>query len=128
MRLNPEALARASSRHPWRTVSIWLVVLVAGFAASATILSDALTTDLDFTNNPEAKRAQQILEDRGVEQEAVPETIAMVGGDGAVQDPAFVERVNAALEDLRELGPNVVSQVPESFPLPEEPASDPQIA
>ncbi len=128
MRLNPEALARASSRHPWRTVSIWLVVLVAGFAASATILSDALTTDFDFTNNPEAKRAQQILEDRGLEQEAVPETIVMVGGDGAVHDPAFVERVNAALEDLRELGPNVVSQVPESFPLPEEPASDPQIA
>lgn len=128
MRLNPEALARASSRHPWRTVGIWLVVLVAGFAASATILSDALTTDFDFTNNPEAKRAQQILEDRRLEQDVVPETIVMVGGEGAVHDPAFVETVNAALDDLRALGPNVVSQVPEGFPLPEEQASDPRIA
>jgi putative drug exporter of the RND superfamily len=128
MRLNPEALARASSRHPWRTVGIWLVVLVAGFAASATILSDALTTDFDFTNNPEAKRAQQILEDRKLEQDVVPETIVMVGGEGAVHDPAFVETVNAALDDLRALGPNVVSQVPEGFPLPEEQASDPRIA
>jgi len=128
MRLNPEALARASSRHPWRTVGIWLVVLVAGFAASATILSDALTTDFDFTNNPEAKRAQQILEDRKLEQDVVPETIVMVGGEGAVHDPAFVETVNAALDDLRALGPNVVSQVPEGFPLPEGQASDPRIA
>jgi RND superfamily putative drug exporter len=128
MRLNPEALARASSRHPWRTVGIWVVVLVAGFAASATILADALTTDFDFTNNPEAKRAQQVLEDSRLEQEAIPETIVMVGGDGAVQDPAFIETVNAALDDLRDLGPDVVSQVPESFPLPEEPATDPQIA
>ena len=28
MKLNPESLARASSRHPWRTLSIWLVLLV----------------------------------------------------------------------------------------------------
>ena len=128
MRLNPEALASASSRHPWRTVGIWVVVLVAGFVASATILSDALTTDFDFTNNPEAKRAQQILEDRKLEQDVIPETIVMVGGDGAVTDPAFGDRVNAALDDLRALGPKVVSQVPESFPLPDEQASDPRIA
>ncbi|HEU4354087.1 MAG TPA: MMPL family transporter [Actinomycetota bacterium] len=128
MRLNPEALARASSRHPWRTVGIWVVVLVAGFVASATILSDALTTDFDFTNNPEAKQAQQILEERKLEQDVIPETIVMVGGEGAVTDPAFGERVNAALDDLRALGQKVVSQVPESFPLPDEQVSDPQIA
>ena len=128
MRLNPETLARASSRHPWRTVGIWLVVLVAGFGASATILSGALTTDIDFTNNPEAKRAMQILEERKLEQDVIPETIVLVGDEGAVQDAAFAERVNSALDDLRDLGPNVVSQVPEGYPLPEELANDPQVA
>ena len=28
MRLNPEALARASSKHPWRTLGIWFVLIV----------------------------------------------------------------------------------------------------
>ena len=58
MKINPESLARASSRHPWRTVGIWAVILVLGFAASGVLLSSALTTDFDFTNNPEAKQAQ----------------------------------------------------------------------
>ena len=28
MRLNPETIARASSRHPWRTVGVWFVIFV----------------------------------------------------------------------------------------------------
>ena len=55
MRLNPESIARASSRHPWRTVGIWAVILILGFRASV-LLSDALTTDFDFTNNPKRSR------------------------------------------------------------------------
>jgi RND superfamily putative drug exporter len=128
MRVNPESLARASSRHAWRTIAIWVVVLVAGFAASGAMLSDALTTDFDFTNNPEAKQAQQILEQRKLEQDVIPETIVLTGGDGAVQDAAFQERVNAALDDFRALGPKVVSQVPASFPLPPEAANNPEAA
>ena len=64
MRINPESLAKASSRHPWRTVGIWVVVLVAGIVSASTLLGPALTTDIDFTNSPEAKRAQQILEEQ----------------------------------------------------------------
>ena len=63
MKLSPESLARARSRHPWRTVGIWVVIFVAAIGATATILGDALTTDFDFTINPEAKRAQQLLEE-----------------------------------------------------------------
>jgi uncharacterized membrane protein YdfJ with MMPL/SSD domain len=128
MRLNPESLARASSRHAWTTIGIWIVILVAGFTASGAMLADALTTDFDFTNNPEAKQAQRILEQRKLDQDLSTETIVMTGGDGAVEDPAFQARVNAALDDLRALGPKVVSQVPVSFPLPAEVASDPQAA
>jgi putative drug exporter of the RND superfamily len=128
MRLNPESLARSSSRHAWRTIAIWVVVLVAGFGASGMMLSDALTTDIDFTNNPEAKQAQQILDQRKLVKDLIPETIVMTGGEGAVQDPGFQERVNTALDDLRALGPKVVSEVPASFPLPSKAAKDPQVA
>ena len=74
MRINPESLARASSRHPGRTVAIWLAILVVGIASTATLLGSALTTDFDFTNVPEAKRAQQLLEERQLEEDIVTET------------------------------------------------------
>ncbi len=128
MRLNPESLARVSSRNAWKTVGIWIVILVAGFVTSGMILSDALTTDFNFTNNPEAVRAQKILERERLEQDVSTETIVMTGGKGAVQDPAFGQRVNAALADLRALGPKVVKQVPQSFPLAQTGAENPAVA
>jgi uncharacterized membrane protein YdfJ with MMPL/SSD domain len=128
MRLNPESIARASSRHPWRTVGIWAVVLILGFGASGALLSDALTTDFDFTNNPEAIQAQKLLEQKQLEQDVAPETFVLVGGDGATTDPQFASTVNAALDDLRALDPSVVLQVPSGYPLSEQDASNPQVA
>jgi RND superfamily putative drug exporter len=129
MRLNPESIARASSKHPWRTVGVWFVVFVLAGAASSALLGSALTTDIDFTNTPEAKEAQQILEQRRLEQDIVTENWVIAGsGEGAVDDPAFVENVNAVLEDLNALGPDVVTYAPPAFPLPAEVAEDPETA
>ena len=128
MSINPESLARASSRHPWRTVGIWAAILIAGFAASATLLPSALTTDFDFTNNPEAKQADQILTARHLKQDVIPETFVMTGPSGAVQDPGFIQQVNSALDDLRALGPAAVKSVPSQFPLPANQANDPVVA
>jgi putative drug exporter of the RND superfamily len=129
MRLNPESIARASSRHPWRTVGVWLVIFVLAGWSSSALLSPALTTDFDFTNTPEAKEAQQILEQRKLEQDIVTETWVIAGdGQGAVEDPAFVAKVNGVLEDLSGLGQNIVSYVPPAFPQPAEVSEDPQTA
>ncbi len=129
MRLNPESIARASSKHPWRTVGVWFVIFVLAGASSSAMLGSALTTDIDFTNTPEAKEAQQILEQRRLEQDIVTENWVIAGPDeGAVEDPAFAEQVNTALEDLNALGPDVVTYVPPAFPLPAEVAQDPDTA
>jgi RND superfamily putative drug exporter len=128
MTISPETLARASSRHPWRTVGIWAVILILGFGASGVLLSDALTTDFDFTNNPEAIRAQKLLEQKQLVQDISPETFVLVGGDGATSDPQFATTVNAALDDVRGLDPSVVLQVPSGYPLSQQEASDPKVA
>jgi len=128
MKINPETLARASSRHPWRTVGIWAIILVLGFGASGVLLSSALTTDFDFSNNPEAKQAKTILDQEQLEQDVIPETFVMTGGDGSVSDPAFQQQVNAALNDLRALGSDVVTTVPASYPLSADQQKDPQVA
>jgi RND superfamily putative drug exporter len=128
VKLNPETLARASSHHAWRTVGIWAVILILGFGASGVLLSKALTTDFDFTNNPEAIRAQTLLQQKQLEQDVTPETFVMTGSQGATTDPAFTANVNAALNDIRALDPSVVLQVPSQFPLPQADKSNPQVA
>jgi len=128
MKINPETLARASSRHPWRTVGIWAVILVAGFVASSVLLSDALTTDFNFTNSPEAVQAKNILDQEKLESNAIPETFVLTGPSGAVDDPQFAATVNSALNDLRGLGAGVVTQVPQSYPMPSSAQKDPQVA
>ncbi len=129
MRINPESLARASSRHPGRTVAVWLLILVAGIASAATLLGPALTTEFDFTNVPEAKRAQLLLEERQLEEDIVTETFVVTTGSGdGIQDPAFADQVNGLLGDLSALGPEVVSTVPAAYPLSEAAAADPLVA
>jgi RND superfamily putative drug exporter len=128
MKINPETLARASSRHAWRTVGVWAVILVLGFGASGVLLSKALTTDFDFTNNPEAIQAQTLLQQKQLEQDVTPETFVMTGSQGATTDPAFSEQVNAALRDIRALDPSVVLKVPSQFPLSQADKADPQVA
>src|SRR5215510_75110 len=128
MKISPETLARASSRHPWRTVGIWAVILVLGFGASGVLLSGSLTTDFDFTNSPEAIQAQKVLEQKQLEKDISPETFVLVGGQGAVNDPHFAQTVNASLDDLRGLDPSVVLQVPGGYPQSQEAATDPTAA
>jgi RND superfamily putative drug exporter len=129
VRINPESLAKASSHHPWRTVGVWFLVLVAAMVSLSTLLAGSLTTDFDFTNTPEAKQAQQLLKQQQLQDDSISETFVVTGsGPGAIQDPAFVERVNGLLSGLQALGPDVVAAVPTSFPPPEEAASDPQLA
>jgi RND superfamily putative drug exporter len=104
------------------------VILILGFGASGVLLSKALTTDFDFTNNPEAVRAQTLLQQKQLEQDVTPETFVMTGSQGATTDPAFAANVNGALNDIRALDPSVVLQVPSQFPLSQADKSNPQVA
>ena len=100
MKLNPETLARASSRHAWRTVGIWAVILILGFGASGALLSKALTTDFDFTNNPEAIRAQTLLQQKQLEQDVTPETFVMTKTDVNVLADGTVPNARDTLSTL----------------------------
>jgi RND superfamily putative drug exporter len=128
VKLNPETLARASSRHAWRTVGIWAVILVLGFGAAGVLLGNALTTDFDFTNNPEAIQAQTLLQQKQLEQDVTPETFVMTGPQGATTDPTFTQQVNAALHDLQGLDHSVVLQVPSQYPISKQDQANPQVA
>ena len=110
MKLSTESLARSGGRHPWRILVVWVVALLAAGVLSSMFLGDALTTDTDFTNEPEAKRAAGLLEERlrgtGEDMEFV-----VVTAERAVTEPEYRAYVEDLQATIAALGPDVVRHV-----------------
>ncbi|MGH2788710.1 MAG: MMPL family transporter [Actinomycetota bacterium] len=102
MRLT-ETLARASSRRPWVTIGLWLVAIVAAGALSSQLLDGVLTTDADFTNDPEAKRAAEVAEDR-FGAEGVTEIFLVTSESATASEPAFETKVRQLQASATEIG------------------------
>ena len=86
-----ERLARASSRHPWRTLSAWLVAIVLGLASSALFLPGNLTTQGHSTGNPASAQAERIFSERfPPDRNGVDELIVVSSASRQVKtDPAY---------------------------------------
>jgi uncharacterized membrane protein YdfJ with MMPL/SSD domain len=61
---SPESLARTSAAHPWRVVIVWILGIIISFAFIATLLASALTVEGQFTNSPDSKFAEELIEER----------------------------------------------------------------
>ncbi len=98
--LSTSGISRASALHPWRTMLLWLVLLVlAGMSASS--LNDALTTEGSFLNNPESKKGADLLEERLRGKSPVTETVIVRTDAATVDDAAFQEVVESIAAELR---------------------------
>ena len=64
MNLSTESISRASAEHAWATIGAWVVVLVVAVTLIVTLLASALTTEFDFTSNPESMRGFKVMEER----------------------------------------------------------------
>ncbi len=87
-----ERLARASARHPWRTIGVWLVIIVLGVVA-ASGLGNALTTDANFTNKPESVKGSDLIDARFKTSSPITETVIIRSNATTVDDPAFQQVV-----------------------------------
>jgi len=106
--LSTEALARASARRPWTVVAVWAVVLVASLFLIFSLLDSALTQEQEFTNNPESKRADQLLEERLRGPEKVNEIVIVRSSQHTVDDPEFESQVERIYADVSGLGPEII--------------------
>ena len=59
-----ERLARASSRHPWLTITAWFVGLVLSFGIVASLLGDVLTSEGRVTSPTDSERAAELQAER----------------------------------------------------------------
>ncbi len=114
MRLNPESIARASSRHPWRTIGVWVAILVGSMTLiSSGLFTDALTNGIDFTNQPESKEAAELVQDRlrGGAEEPDTELVLVVSETATDQDPEFQGYVGAIQTEIDSLDDSIVTSV-----------------
>ncbi|MGH2730480.1 MAG: MMPL family transporter, partial [Actinomycetota bacterium] len=101
MKMTPEALARSSSRRPWLTIAIWLMAIVTAGVVTSTWLDGVLTTEGNFTNDPEAKQALELIEER-FGAEGVSEIFIVSSATNTVDDPAFAAEVRDLQAGLEE--------------------------
>src|ERR671918_521495 len=117
MKLNPESLARASSRHPWRTLGIWVVLIGTMGFVSSQLLGDVLTQDIEFTNEPESVRAQEVLDERfsdGAET-ASTEFFIVQSDTLSVDDPRFEAAVRGLQAEIMEVDGELLASDPFTY-------------
>ena len=117
MKLNPESIARASSRHPWRTIGLWVVLIVAMGAVSNALLGDVLTQEFEFTNRPESVRAQEVIDEKFSNGNAVESTeFVIVQADSlTVDDPEFQAFVRQIQGEVAALDGGILAGPPVTY-------------
>ncbi len=105
--LSTRRLAHASATHPWRAVGVWVALLVVAIVLIGTLLESALTTEFDFTNNPDSKRGDTLLEERLRGPRALTEIILVRSETLTVDSAAFQEKVNEVFGRVDDLGPGI---------------------
>jgi uncharacterized membrane protein YdfJ with MMPL/SSD domain len=85
-----ERLARASSRHPWRTFAAWIAAIVVALALAIGFLPGNLTTNGHVTGSPPSKQAEDIFDQRfPPDQNGVDELIVVRSETRSVEEAAF---------------------------------------
>ncbi len=107
-RISTESLARASAAHPFRTLLIWAAVVVAGVFLIATLLGSATTFEGQFTNDPDSKVAQDLIEER-IRPTHADEVALFRSPTLTVEDAVFRSAVEQFTERARELGSDVIN-------------------
>ncbi len=110
-KLSTTELARASARHPKRTIGLWMLGLIVAIALIVTFLGDALSTDVTtLTNNPESSRADALIDERlGESNSTFGEIVVVRSNELTVDDPAYRMFVETLHGDLLALGDDVVA-------------------
>ena len=105
-----ESLARISSRRPWVTIGVWLLLVVVALGIVGQLLPTATTTELRIIprfGEVGSVTVSELLE--GSPIEPPPAEIVIVHSESlTVDDDAFRARVEEVTGKLRELEPDVI--------------------
>jgi RND superfamily putative drug exporter len=100
----PRRLAELATRRPGRVLLAWGVVVLVSIGLIGALLPTAVTSDAELTNNPDSSRAQDLIDARLPQQDAVDEVIVVRSEDAIVTDPAFRSEVRGLVDAARKSG------------------------
>src|SRR5688572_18918219 len=98
--LSPRRLAAIAVARPRRVLAVWGAVVLVGFVLISGLLGTALSSEGDVTSNPESKEAQDLIDARFPQRDALDELVIVRSDELTVTAPAFRERVRSLAEEL----------------------------
>ena len=104
-----EMLSRISTRRPWVTVGVWLVLVALAIGLIGALLGSATTTDFRLAGRYESERASALLEDRLRGPKPLAELVIVQSPSLTVDDNAFRAKVDAVHEAIIEIGPETIA-------------------
>ena len=110
--LSTESIARASSRRPWITIGIWVLVFIIAVFLRATLFADVITTEFAITNDPESSVGKKLIEEKLTGPKGTNELVIVQSEELTVDDPEFQQIVNSIHADVSALGPAFIRQEP----------------
>ncbi len=99
MNLSPRGLARTTARHPWLTIASWVVVL-AVITVLAGVVGKVTAGQPDFTNNPDSKIGQHLLDTHFGKDQRAAEMIVFDAPGLTVDSPQFKATVDKTVANL----------------------------
>jgi putative drug exporter of the RND superfamily len=104
-----ERLARTSARHPWRTIAVFMAVLVAGVFSLSSLLESGLTSDMkQHGEQPDGAVAEELIADRMTGDHRLTDFVIVRSADLKVDDPQYEAYVGDLAMKIMALGPSVV--------------------
>ncbi len=100
--LTTAGLARACVRRPWVVVTAWSVLAVAALSYSAG-LGDVLTSNFDFTSEPESLQEERLVKERIGRPKPGEELVVVRSSEHTVDDPPFQAFVGSLVANIRSL-------------------------
>lgn len=104
-----ERLARSSATHPWRTVGIWVTIIVVAVISMSLLPSNGLTSETkQHGKQPDSAIAQQLIEERVTGEKKMTDFVIVRCVSLTVDDPAYKGYVTGLAAKIQALGPRVV--------------------
>ena len=110
-RISPQTVARACAGHPWKTIAVWAVLVVAAFGLIGAFLPGALTAQYSFFSSPDSKKGADLLSQRMNMPQKAHEIVVVMSPGRNASSPAFRREVLGLQGRIAALGPGVVDSV-----------------
>ena len=105
-----ERLARAAALHPYRTIALYALLIIAAVLSVAGLLNGGLTSDSKFrASEPDSVVADRLIEDRLSGPHKVTDLVIVRSADLTVDQPAFKAHVLAVAAKIDALGGDIAA-------------------